>query len=154
MQVSVELDNASGDTEIPTRSQFEQWSSLALSATGPADAEQSCLLSIRVVDAEESAYLNQHYRHKAGPTNILSFPCEAQIPDQPPLLGDLAICAPVVRREAEAQGKPLQHHWAHLTVHGVLHLRGHDHEHSEQAAMMETIEIRVLQHLGIPDPYQ
>ncbi len=108
-------------------------------------------LVIRVVDTPESAALNATYRGKAGPTNVLSFTYNA--PPATRLLGDLVICAPVVAREARAQGKAPRAHWAHMVVHGVLHLRGYDHQEEAEARRMEALERRCLARLGYPDPY-
>ncbi len=108
---------------------------------------------VRIVDTQESASLNATYRQKSGPTNVLSFPFEvpASVPNEH--LGDLVVCAEVVAKEAEQQGKHLHHHWAHILVHGLLHLQGYDHEEPAQADIMEQKEIALLQHLGVPDPY-
>ena len=104
-------------------------------------------LTIRIVDAAESRALNHGYRGKDKPTNVLSFHGEK------PVLGDLVICAPVVAREAREQRKTLRAHWAHMVVHGCLHLQGHDHEHDADAARMEAREIRILKLLGFSNPY-
>ena len=109
-------------------------------------------LSIRIVNEAESAELNAHYRHKQGATNILSFPVPPGLPEL--LLGDLAICAAVVAREAQEQNKSADAHWAHMTVHGVLHLKGYDHEEPAEADAMEALERRILGQLGYADPYQ
>lgn len=109
-------------------------------------------LCIRIVDADESAALNQRYRGKAGPTNVLSFPCASGVPELN-LLGDLVICAPVVAGEAQTQGKTEAAHWAHMVVHGVLHLLGYDHIGDHDALIMETRERAILARLGFPDPY-
>lgn len=150
MSVTIDLGRASAERGIPTRKQFRLWAEAALAGIGDDSARR--MLSIRIVDTEESAALNGQYRHKQGPTNILSFPVPAES-QQAGLLGDLAICAPVVTREATEQHKPLPHHWAHLVVHGVLHLLGYDHEKPRDAKTMETLEIRILAGLGIQDPY-
>lgn len=127
---------------------------MALEELGKA---YSCV--IRIVDEKESAELNQHYRHKPGPTNVLSFPFEwpegldRLEHEDTTLLGDLIICAPVVEREAIAQNKPLLHHWAHMTVHGLLHLRGYDHIEEHEAEEMEIKEIAILKKLHIENPY-
>ena len=126
-----------------------QWGEAAL-AGRRADAE----LVVRVVSEEESAQLNGRFRGKQGPTNVLSFPFHAPPPVPSDLLGDLVICAPVVRREAREQGKPEKAHWAHMVVHGVLHLLGYDHGTSAEAETMEQLEREVLQALGFPDPYR
>ncbi len=111
-------------------------------------------MGIRVVDEAESALLNQTYRHKTGATNVLSFPFEMPLKRAVRLLGDLVICAPIVKREASLQGKSLEAHWAHLVVHGALHLVGFDHEKADEAAIMEALEVEVLQRLDFPNPYQ
>lgn len=149
MSVTIDLGKASTERGIPPKKQFRFWAEAALAGI---DDSARRMLSIRIVDAEESAALNSQYRHKQGPTNILSFPVPMES-QQAGLLGDLAICAPVVTREAAEQQKPLQHHWAHLVVHGVLHLLGYDHEKPKDAKIMETLEIRILAGLGIKDPY-
>lgn len=131
---------------VPDDERFLQW---ACAAAGPEGGE----LTIRIVDEEESRALNRDYRGRDRPTNVLSFPLDA--PPGVPLriLGDLVICAPVVAREAREQGKPEEAHWAHLVVHGVLHLRGHDHQRPEEARRMEAEEVRILAELGFGDPY-
>ncbi|HTQ99409.1 MAG TPA: rRNA maturation RNase YbeY [Candidatus Acidoferrum sp.] len=150
MSVTIELSNASGERGLPLKRQFKQWASAALSGAGQRNDSS---LSVRIVDEDEGASLNQQYRHKHYATNVLSFPVppELQATGQ---LGDLALCAAVVRREAHEQNKPVADHWAHLVVHGVLHLLGYDHEHDKDASKMETLEIRILATLGIKDPYQ
>ncbi|MBE5314338.1 MAG: rRNA maturation RNase YbeY [Xanthomonadales bacterium] len=110
-------------------------------------------LSVRIVDADEGRALNRDYRDKDYATNVLSFPAELPPGVPLPILGDLVLCAPVIAREAEEQGKPLKHHYAHMLVHGVLHLLGHDHMDEDEAEAMEAIERGVLAGLGIPDPY-
>lgn len=109
-------------------------------------------LCIRIVDAAESAELNERYRGKAGPTNVLSFPCDIPVPELA-VLGDLVICAPVVAAEAEAQDKTPEAHWSHLVVHGILHLLGFDHIGDHDAEAMEAEERAILAQLGYPDPY-
>jgi probable rRNA maturation factor len=105
-------------------------------------------LTIRLVDAAESRMLNRGYRGKDKPTNVLSFSGDGGV------LGDIVICAPVVAREAAEQNKPPRAHWAHMVVHGCLHLRGYDHEHESDAGRMEAREIRILRSLGFENPYQ
>ncbi|HWK53628.1 MAG TPA: rRNA maturation RNase YbeY [Hyphomicrobiales bacterium] len=150
MNVTVDLQNHSGTRQVPLKRQFKHWAMTALAQVAPD--RQVNRLSIRLVDEGESAALNGQYRHKQGATNILSFPVPDALAPLPEL-GDLAICVPVVQREAQQQGKPEDAHWAHLTVHGVLHLRGYDHEDDADAKVMETLETRILQQLGYPDPY-
>ena len=120
--------------------------------------EQTHELSIRLVNEKEGSNLNQTYRDKTGPTNVLSFPFENPAnlpPDQNlPLLGDIVICVPLVRQEALAQGKAEINHWAHLTIHGTLHLLGYDHTNDEEAQIMEQLETEILADLGFPDPYK
>ena len=147
--VSVDLEDVSGAADVPSVARFRQWAEAAFA--GRRDAAE---LSIRVVDETEGAALNARYRGKDYATNVLSFPAELPVGVPLPTVGDLVICAPVVAREAREQGKPAQAHWAHLTVHGCLHLIGYDHEDERQAAVMEPLETAILAKLGIPDPYQ
>jgi probable rRNA maturation factor len=134
---------------LPTPEQLLIWVEEALEAEN-----RGVELVIRLVDEAESAELNETYRGKTGPTNVLSFPF-----DMPPeveetrLLGDLVICAPVVRHEALAQGKEESAHWAHLVVHGTLHLQGYDHQADAEAMEMEALERKILARLGYTDPY-
>lgn len=155
MKFIVELDNASSESWVPDKAAFEHWSARTLETLSKHDTDTE--LSIRLVDEEESAMLNSTYRNKTGPTNILSFPCDQSVvypEDQARLLGDLAICAPVVTREASEQNKTLEAHWAHLTVHGILHLGGYDHETDDDAVVMESIEKRILSSMGYDNPYE
>jgi probable rRNA maturation factor len=133
---------------LPAAGTLRAYAEAALSGRHE-DAE----LSIRVVDAEEGRALNRDYREKDYATNVLSFPAELPPGVPLPILGDLVLCAPVIAREAIDQGKPLKHHYAHMVVHGVLHLLGHDHMDEAEAEAMEAIEREVLAGLGIPDPY-
>ena len=151
MSLSLDLQLAC-DEEPPPFDAMRGWVEAALAAAGRTTATE---LTVRIVDEIESAALNQAYRHKAGPTNVLSFPFESPPGmDDLPLLGDLVICAPVVRREAAGQGKREQAHWAHMLVHGTLHLLGHDHVEDAAARRMEALETAILQDLGFPDPYR
>ncbi|TCJ98410.1 putative rRNA maturation factor [Volucribacter psittacicida] len=133
---------------LPSLAQFEQWARLAVKPERD-DVE----MTIRVVDEEESQYLNGTYRHKDKPTNVLSFPFESPAEVALPLLGDLVICRQVVEREAEQQGKPLLAHWAHMVVHGSLHLLGYDHIEPQDAEEMESLETAIMLQLGFADPY-
>jgi probable rRNA maturation factor len=146
--ISVDLEDVSGAQGVPSAEQFQRWAAAAFAGRRPA-AE----LSIRVVDEAEGAGLNARYRGKDYATNVLSFPAELPPGVPLPTVGDLVICAPVVAREAAAQGKSAEAHWAHLTVHGCLHLIGYDHEDDSQAALMEPLETAILADLGYPDPY-
>ncbi|WP_036515965.1 rRNA maturation RNase YbeY [Nevskia soli] len=131
---------------IPAPSSLRAWAMAALEGATPGE------ITIRVVAEEESAALNGKFRHKPYPTNVLSFPYEAEAPSEQ-VLGDLVICAPVVAREAVEQNKEPNAHWAHMVVHGVLHLLGHDHIQEEEAERMEAKERQILARLGFPDPY-
>lgn len=133
---------------LPTATQFRAWAEAALQGRR-AHAE----ISLRVVDEAEGRELNLRYRHKDYATNVLSFPADLPPDLALPLLGDVVLCAPVVVREAEAQHKPPREHWAHLTIHGVLHLLGYDHETVAEARDMEAMEREILDRLGISDPY-
>lgn len=146
----LELDlQRATDAAAPDDAAFRRWCELALRQR-TADSE----MTIRLVDETEGRELNHTYRHKDYATNVLSFP--ADVPDDLldiPLLGDLVICVPVVEREAAEQGKALEAHWAHLVIHGCLHLLGYDHIDDDEAEEMEALERELLAELGHPDPY-
>jgi len=150
----LDIQLASQCTDLPETSQIQQWVDAAL-----ADYARDSEIVVRIVDTEESAGLNSLYRQKQGPTNILSFPFAlpealAGMEDMPiNLLGDLVICAQVLLDEAQQQHKPLTDHWAHIVVHGVLHLLGYDHLDDDEADLMENKEISILQSLNIKNPY-
>jgi len=146
----VHVDYAIPRRGLPAPVSFKRWVEVALSA---ARRRKPAELSIRIVDAREGRALNRQYRDRDYATNVLSFPVELPPGIASPLLGDLAICAPVVVREAREQGKALRDHYAHLTVHGVLHLLGFDHQGDAEAARMEKLETRILAGLGVPDPW-
>lgn len=148
MTVTVDLQIAY-EGKVPEQALFQKWAEAALQE----DVTEDCELSIRLVEVEESAELNNTYRGKTGPTNVLSFPFDSPIPMEPKLLGDLVICVPIVEKEALEQAKQLEHHWAHLVVHGCLHLLGYDHIEDEQAEKMEAFEVEILQTLAIDNPY-
>lgn len=137
-------------TELPSRWRFQRWIKAALEhAKKSTDIE----ITLRIVDEEESAELNETHRHKKGPTNVLSFPYE-KVPGMDwNYLGDIVICAPVVLKEAEQQNKSPLAHWAHLTVHGALHLYGYDHIEEKDAVIMEGLEIAILNKLKFANPY-
>lgn len=150
--MSIELDlqlAVEQETGLPTFEQFSQWLNAAVTLFQP-DAE----VTIRIVDSEESQQLNHEYRGKDKPTNVLSFPFEAPPGIEMDLLGDLIICRQVVEQEANEQGKPLMAHWAHMVVHGSLHLLGYDHIEEAEAEEMESLEIEILDKLGIANPYE
>jgi probable rRNA maturation factor len=133
---------------VPRRTQFEIWARAAL-----AGISRPSVLSVFVVGTARSRSLNSRYRRKDKSTNVLSFSGAGPSPDGRNHLGELVICAPVVAREALAQGKTRESHWAHMTVHGVLHLLGFDHQRDAEAAKMTSREIQILDRLGFSDPY-
>jgi probable rRNA maturation factor len=135
---------------LPSAARFRDWAEAALRSTRRRSGE----LSIVLVDEAEARALNQRYRARDYATNVLSFPVELPAGIRSPLLGDLVICAPVIAREADEQHKPLAHHYAHMVVHGCLHLLGHDHIEDIEAERMERLERRILARLGIADPYR
>lgn len=148
MSFEVDVQRASTSALLPEEGVLSVWARAVL----VRHCEQAAL-SLRLVDEDEGAALNQTYRKREGATNVLSFPFEAPQLTDPPLLGDVVICAPVVEREATAQGKSVDAHYAHMVVHAVLHLLGHDHDTDEEAAVMETLERDHLGGLGFSDPY-
>jgi probable rRNA maturation factor len=153
MDLELDLQIATDATGLPAASDFDRWTRAALEGR-----RERATLTIRIVDAAEGLELNQRFRGQDRPTNVLSFPFEAP-PGLPglggidDLLGDLVICAPVVSREALEQGKPEPVHWAHLVIHGVLHLLGFDHLAEPEAEGMEGLETVILSRLGFPPPY-
>lgn len=131
---------------LPLVKDFRRWVLAALNGRPAVE------VTLRIVDEAESALLNSTYRHKHGATNVLSFAFDAQAAGD--YLGDIVVCAPVVAREARLQGKPVQAHWAHMVVHGILHLLQYDHSNPAEASIMERLETRLLAEVGYPDPYQ
>ena len=148
VQLDVSVSYGLPRAGLPAAVSFRRWAAAA--AEGRIKRAD---LAIRLVDAKEGRALNRHYRGKDYATNVLSFPVELPEGVTLPLLGDLVICAPVVAKEALEQGKPVAAHYAHLTVHGVLHLLGLDHEDEREAEAMEQLERDILAELGLPDPY-
>ena len=144
----VDIQNASDAVFIPSEQDFLNWVTTVTCEKKP-DAE----VSIRIVDKLESQTLNKQYRGINKPTNVLSFPADFPEGVHIPLLGDIVICAPIVELEAKAQNKTLEDHWAHMLIHGVLHLLGYDHIEDNEAEIMEALEIKYLAHLGISSPY-
>ncbi len=135
------IQYATDDSTLPSQSQFRKWAKAALRI----DTE----VTIRIVDEQEACQLNNMYRNKDYPTNVLTFP----IAEEPYLMGDIVLCAPVIEAEAKAQNKSLEAHYAHLTVHGILHLHGYDHETDAQAELMEGLETAIVTKLGYASPY-
>lgn len=151
MGLELDIQLADEAAELPAGADFERWIEAALKG---AAVQASGALSLRLVGLEEGAALNSTWRQKAGPTNVLAFPGPEGLPaGMPREFGDLAICLPVVLREAAEQGKAPVDHLAHLVVHGTLHLLGYTHDEEADAARMEALETRVLGTLGIADPY-
>ena len=136
------------ESGLPTAEQIEQW---ATAAVQPQSDEVE--MTVRIVDEAESHALNLNYRGKDRPTNVLSFPFECPDEVELPLLGDLVICRQVVEREAQEQDKPVMAHWAHMVVHGSLHLLGYDHIEDDEAEEMESLETQIMTELGFADPY-
>ena len=147
--VAVTVQNIAGGARVPEPALVRKWARSALADDVRGE------LTVRIVDENESAALNSRYRGKKGATNVLSFPAEPPPPGAEELLpfGDVVVCAGVVEREAREQGKPLAAHWAHMVVHGTLHLQGYDHERAKDATVMEARERALLAKLGFPDPY-
>jgi len=139
--IYLSVQYASTQTNLPTRAQFLQWAKAAIRVETEA--------TIRIVDEAEGRELNNTYRDKEYATNVLTFP----LTEEPYLMGDIIICAPVVAAEALAQNKSLEAHYAHLTVHGILHLHGYDHEIEAQAELMESLETAIITKLGYANPY-
>ena len=149
MNVTVDIQTASAEP-VPDEDDIRHWVRAALAGRMSGDAAE---VSVRLVDEPEMAALNQNYRDKAGATNVLSFPAEMPAGVTTPLLGDIVICVPVVSREAAEQDKTLDAHWAHMAVHGSLHLLGYDHVDDEEAEVMEALETQILQQLHYNCPY-
>ena len=148
MSTGVAVQRACAASGVPPPAKLVQWAEAAL-----AGRSEGAQMTVRVVDEEEGVVLNERYRRRAGPTNVLAFPFDA--PELPSLriLGDVVVCAPVAAREAREHAKRLDAHWAHLVVHGTLHLLGYDHDEPDSAQAMEAAEIEGLHSLGYPDPY-
>jgi probable rRNA maturation factor len=150
VKLHVDVQNASTDP-VPTEEEIRKW--IAATVTDRATQEQ-VEVSVRLVDSNEMTKLNESFRGKTGTTNVLSFPANLPGELDIPLLGDIVICAPVVRAEAAQQGKSPSAHWAHMTIHGTLHLMGYDHINEEEAATMEALETAILGELNYRCPYE
>ncbi|MBB3169206.1 rRNA maturation RNase YbeY [Simiduia aestuariiviva] len=146
--ITVDTEIASTAPDLPSQSQLERW---VTAAVGERRSEAE--VSLVIVDEDQGQTLNRDYRGKDYPTNVLSFPADLPPELALPLLGDLVVCAPVVAREAAEQGKALEAHWAHMLVHGTLHLLGFDHIEDADADAMEALETEILHCLGYPAPY-
>lgn len=150
--IELECQNPNSFDTVPNQADCQNWVAAAIQ-----NLNQKLSVVIRFVDAEESQDLNSHYRQKNAPTNVLSFPFEMpDIPelfDEPKHLGDLVLCESVVLKEAEEQNKDVLQHWSHLIIHGTLHLQGYDHIDKNEAEVMESLEINILDSLGFDNPY-
>ena len=149
MSVAIFLRNEAGRAGVPQRRSFARWVRAI-----PELRRRRCEINVLVVGRAEGRRYNREFRRRDYATNVLSFPYQPMAWEKSRLLGDLVICAPVVAAEAARQGKTTREHYAHLTVHGVLHLLGYDHEAAADAARMEALEVRILAQLGLPNPYE
>ena len=148
-QAIIDLQLACDNQPLPTETELALWVQRVIDAHQDTGFE----VTVRVVSPQESQQLNHQYRGKNKPTNVLSFPFESPPGIELPLLGDLILCADVIEQEAEAQNKALNDHWAHMIIHGCLHLLGYDHIEEEDAEEMEALETELLAGLNIKDPY-
>ncbi len=148
LRLTLDLQVATEADLLPTPEELSTWVCAVL-----AERVQKAEVTVRIVGEAEGAALNQRYRGRSGPTNVLAFPFDAPVRLELPLLGDVVICAPVVQREAAQQKKEAQAHWAHMVVHGTLHLLGYEHQTPLQAQQMESLEKTALAILGFPNPY-
>lgn len=148
--IDYQIDDIPDDWLYPAEKRIQRWLDSALEVLA---LEEALEVTIRLVDNAEITELNQEYRGKNQPTNVLSFPCDWDLPETPRLLGDIVIAVEVVNQEAKAQKKKMEAHWAHMTIHGLLHLLGYDHIADDQAQEMEALERKILAKLGFPDPY-
>ena len=145
----LDIQNVSKSSHVPDQELFQKWFDTVLQ-NSTEDSE----IVIRIVDETEMIQFNEQYRNKEGVTNILSFPFDIPEGVDSDLLGDLLVCAPVVECEAQQQNKQLEHHWAHIIIHGILHLLGYDHINDEDAEEMEALEIQLLKKIKINNPYE
>jgi probable rRNA maturation factor len=144
----IDIQLAVEEVDTPDNAQLSLWVNTALE-----EAENDIELTIRIVDEVEATQLNEQWSDKNGPTNVLSFPAEVEDKIEPKLLGDIVICAHLVNREAREQDKTAEAHWAHMVIHGTLHLLGYDHIDDEDAEKMEAVEIDNLARLELDNPY-
>jgi probable rRNA maturation factor len=149
MTLSTQIQQCSDCRQVPATEHVSLWANAAFSSVAGKDAA----VTIRIVDCEEGAELNHKYRNREGATNVLSFAYADSPFSAPDLLGDIVICAPIVQKEALEQKKSLDAHWAHMVVHGILHLCGYDHIDEKEAGAMEHLEAKILCQLGFPKPY-
>ena len=149
MSLNIDIENVSSIGSIPDEKSIIKWAKMALE-----QKNKNAEICLRIVDIEEGQYLNKEWRNKDSATNVLSFPVGETIEHAPNLLGDIVICAPIVEQEAKQQEKDSEAHWAHLIIHGILHLQGYDHMTDDEAAVMEKKEIQILKETGYSNPYE
>lgn len=149
MSVNMDVQNVSGFKTLPADKSIIKWAEKALDKQ-----HKNAEITLRVVDIDEGKELNKEWRKKDYATNVLSFPVGEPIEHAPNLLGDIVVCAPIVEQEAMEQGKSIEAHWAHLIIHGILHLQGYDHESDDEAIIMESREIQILKEIGYANPYE
>ncbi len=147
LDISISENIQSGENDVPEPTLLKNWTTAAYLNSIPA------VVSMLITDIDEMQQLNKQYRDKDQATNVLSFPMRLPVEDDVYLLGDIALCAPVIKLEANQQSKSEMSHWAHMVVHGMLHLQGYDHINSDEAEEMERLEIKILHQLGFADPY-
>ncbi len=148
VEVSISENIPPGENDVPEPALLQEWATAAYLNSVPAVA------SMLVTDIDEMQQLNKQYRDKDKPTNVLSFPMQSPVEAGVFLLGDIALCAPVIKQEASQQSKSEMSHWAHMVVHGMLHLQGYDHIKNDEAEEMEQLEIKILNQLGFSNPYK
>ena len=148
MSIKVDVQYAIDWPDLPDEGHLKLWAKAALE-----DLKENAELTIRIVGEDEGTQLNEQWRKSQGPTNVLSFSHEGELEIAPDLLGDIVVCAPVVSREAKEQNKNIDAHWAHMVIHGILHLNGFDHVEPEDADTMENLEIKILEELNYNNPY-
>lgn len=149
--IDYQIEDAPEGSLYPAEKRLQRWLDTALDVLGHDEALE---VTIRLADDAEITELNDEYRDKPMPTNVLAFPCDWDLPEEPRLLGDVVIAVDVVNREAKAQKKAMEQHWAHIVIHGFLHLMGYDHIDDHDAEKMENLERQILAKLGFPDPYR
>ncbi len=149
MTIRIDIQHATEDTDIPDNSLIIKWASKAV-----LNDNKEYELTIRIVGIDEATQLNETWRNKKGPTNVLSFQFDGNQELAPELLGDIVICSPVLRKEADLQDKSLEAHWAHMVIHETLHLQGYKHDNNKDAEIMESLEIELLDSLGYTNPYE
>ena len=150
LTIDYQTEELGNDERFPSEKRLQRWLDTAYETLALSEALE---LTVRLVDDDEMQELNREYRGKDAPTNVLSFPCDWDLPEEPRLLGDVVIAAAVVNREAKEQKKSAEAHWAHITIHGFLHLLGYDHIEDSDAEKMENAERDILARLGYADPY-